>query len=319
MNVIVTGAGGFVGSKLVHGLLKNDRIERITAFDVTFPKLEFLNDKKINLISGDLSDKKTIENLITSDTDSIFHLAALLSGDAENQFEQGIKVNIGGTMNMLDVCSKLSVVPNFIFSSSIAAYGGNLPDVVTDDTLYCPETSYGMEKVCCQYLINDYSRRKKIHGLSVILPFVGIRPEYSKRVGQWWMSAVIRDVLNGKETICPVTRDSIIVITSVSRLVNNLILVNNQLSNVNLGVSRTILAPSLSVSINDIIEALNKIVGKNISHLIKFKQDQKIQNIIDFWPKEMTSKRAQKTGMVSDENMESIIRSFIEDNNIKIS
>ncbi len=321
MKVLVTGGTGFVGSWLVERLLEVGKlvgvngqettIEQIIVFDVMMPPGLFPDDPRLLLVTGDIANAETIKQLIDHDVQSVFHFAGIVSGQAETDLELGMRINIDGTRAVLNACRALKIYPRLVFASSIAVYGDNLPEIVTDETPLTPKTSYGMEKTCCEYMINDYARRGDVDGRSVRLSTIAIRPgKPNKGVGQW-ASSILREPLSGVEAICPVSKETVTVMMSIRRLVDAIIQVHN-LPGENFGYNRGLLLPALSVSVSDMLKGLAQAAGNEAVQLVRFDPNEMIQQITDSWPKKIYSKRSEQWGICADVDISEIIQDYVK-------
>ena len=203
MKIVVTGAAGFIGKRLVEYLLKKgtlkdskrkeQNIDNLILFDIQEPK-GLPDDKRLKIVIGDISDKSLIESFMTEDIKGVFHLSSIVSSDAEDNFDLGIRVNIDETRNILEACRKTAKIPRVVFASSVAVYGGNLPDVINDNLILTPQTSYGTQKAICELLVNDYRRKTFIDGCSLRLPTIIVRPIPNKAASTF-ISSIIRELL----------------------------------------------------------------------------------------------------------------------------
>ena len=215
MKVLITGGAGFLGRRLATkllqlGTLKNaelreEKIQQITLFDMV-PALGF-NDPRIRVVTGDVSDAEALEGVIDEDTTSIFHLAAVVSSQAEDDFDLGLSINLDASRRLFEACRKVGHTPKVIFASSLAVYGGALPEVVQDDTALQPKTSFGVQKAITELLLSDYSRKGYIDGRALRLPTIAVRPGKPNKAATSFTSSIIREPLNNVQTVCPVTMD----------------------------------------------------------------------------------------------------------------
>ncbi|HEX7402432.1 MAG TPA: D-erythronate dehydrogenase, partial [Usitatibacter sp.] len=216
MKILITGGGGFIGSRLAAALKARDPEARITLLDMAFPPGL---DSQFTCITGDVAAPKVIAKALGSDTDSIFHLAAVVSGGAEADFELGYHVNLDGTRELLEAARKLAAPPKFVYASSVAAFGGELPDVLDDTTTPAPQTSYGTQKVIGEYLVADFTRKGFVDGRSMRLPTIVVRPGKPNLAASSFASGIIREPLAGVEAVCPVPDTTGVWILSPRRVV----------------------------------------------------------------------------------------------------
>src|SRR6266446_7705337 len=208
MKIVITGGGGFIGFKLAKALLARgtlaaEKIARLTLVDQAFPA-DLPEDPRLATLAGDISDPKFAARAIAADTTSIFHLAAVVSGAAEADFDLGMRVNLQGMRNVLEQARKCARPPRLVFASSVAAFGGALPDVLDDSTTPAPQTSYGSQKVIGEYLVADYTRKGFIDGRSLRLPTVVVRPGKPNLAASSFASSIIREPVAGVTVDCPV-------------------------------------------------------------------------------------------------------------------
>jgi D-erythronate 2-dehydrogenase len=214
MRIVITGGAGFLGVRLARAILARDtltdargaarRIREVVLLDVADPPDP--GDPRVRRFTGDLADPTVIERALTGDTDSIFHLAAVVSGQAEADFDIGMRVNLDATRLLLERCRKLAAPPKFVFASSLAVFGGPLPDPVTDDAPVTPQASYGTQKAIGELLVYDMTRKGFIDGRSLRLPTVTVRPGKPNKAASSFASGIIREPLAGVDAICPVAR-----------------------------------------------------------------------------------------------------------------
>jgi len=320
MKIVITGGLGFLGKRLFNTILKgkflidssgNKRaVSEIVLFDVVdAPKID---DDRVTYISGDISDPSQVDNLITDGVESIFHLAAIVSADAEENFDLGMRINLDGTRNVLEAARRLENLPKVIFTSSIATYGGELPKTVVDATKQAPQTSYGVAKVAGELLVHDYSRKGFIDGRSLRLPTISVRTGLPNKAASTWASSIIREPLSGKDVICPVTKDSYMACMSPKKIIEAFIHAHN-LPVESFSEGRSLLLTGISVSAGEMAEAVERHKGNRSIGKIKWEHNPDIQKIVDGWPKATFSERAEKMGFSKDENIDDIVRAFIED------
>jgi nucleoside-diphosphate-sugar epimerase len=324
MKVLITGSGGFLGYRLAQALLKKgtlldtagepQAISQITLFDMAFPENI---DARFKCVKGDLTDKAIVETSLGGDTDAVFHLASVVSGGAEADFDLGMRVNLDGTRGLLDACRKQIHPPRFLFTSSIAVFGGELPDVLDDGTAPNPQSSYGAQKVCCEYLVTDYSRKGFIDGRTVRLPTISVRPGKPNLAASSFASGIIREPLNGVTAICPVSRDASLWLLSPTKVIESLIYAF-ELPYSAWGTKRVLNLPGITVGVGDMIDSLRRIAGDKVADLIQMQADPRIEAIVLSWPARFKTERAYSLGFSTEKDTESLIRGYIEDQGIKV-
>ncbi|MCW5751977.1 MAG: NAD-dependent epimerase/dehydratase family protein [Alphaproteobacteria bacterium] len=321
MHVVITGGAGFIGRRLCLELLRRGqldrgagvpaRIESITLFD-HLPPARPIQDPRVRYLAGDIGDPASVQGAIAAGTDSVFHLAAVVSAEAEANFDLGMRVNLDGTRNVLEACRALPRPPQLVFTSSIATYGGKLPDPVTDETLQTPLTSYGAQKAAAEFLVGDYSRKGFLDGRALRLPTITIRPGKPNRAASTWVSSIMREPLQGEDAVCPVTPETRMACLSPRRCVAALIRAH-ELPAEALGNSRSILLPGLSVSAREMADAVQRHAGNRRLGRIIWEPDPAIQRIVDGWPKASRSAKAAALGFEGDTSIDEIVKGFIED------
>ncbi len=324
MKILITGAGGFVGYRLAQALLKKGTladsagkqasISQIVLFDMAFPPDV---DARFKCVKGDLTDQACVAAALGNDTDAVFHLASVVSGGAEADFDLGMRVNLDGTRGLLDACRKLPKPPRFVFTSSVAVFGGELPEVLDDGTTPNPQGSYGAQKVCCEYLVTDYSRKGYIDGRSLRLPTISVRPGKPNLAVSSFASGIIREPLNGLAAVCPVARDAKIWLLSPGKIVDALIHAY-ELPSSAWGVNRVVNLPGITAVVGEMVDTLRKIAGDKVADRVEWKPDARIEALVMSWPAKFRNDRARKLGFVADPDVESIIRGYIEDQGIKL-
>lgn len=320
MNVLITGGAGFLGQKLAKQLLNigslkdsnghSQKIDQITLVDIV--KANDFGDSRIQVMVGDIADQSLVDQMITKDTHSIFHLAAIVSGQAEAEFDLGMRINLDAPRLLLEKCRHLGHYPKIIFTSSVAVYGGALPEVVEDTTALTPQSSYGTQKAICEFLLNDYTRKGFVDGRVLRLPTISIRPGAPNQAASSFASGIIREPLHGKSAICPVSVDLRLWLLSPRYAIESLI-AGHDLHTNDFGLNKTINLPGISVSVGEMIEALRKVAGQEIVQHITMEPNPRIEAIVRSWPGAWNDSRAKSLGLTADPNFESMIRAYIED------
>lgn len=321
MRIVVTGAAGFIGSRLTLKLLElgklrldkaeERRIERITLFDAMEPRA-VPNDERVDVVVGDLSDPTEVRRVIGKDVEAVFHLAAVVSGAAEENFELGYRVNLDGTRNILESARENGGTPRLVFAGSSAEYGGQLPEVVPDTFYLNPQNSYGVQKACSELLVKDYSRKGYVDGRVPRLPTIIIRPGKPNKAASSFASSIIREPLTGHDAVCPASPDSGIYVLSPARVVDSFIHAM-ELPADSFGVDRAFILPGLRTTVGELVSALERVAGKKYSDRIRWERDERIERIVAGWPAEFEASQAKDLGFKADDSVDSIVRQFIDD------
>ncbi|MCO4892343.1 SDR family oxidoreductase [Cupriavidus sp. WGtm5] len=319
MNVLITGGAGFLGLQLARLLLQRGTLnldgkavsfERLTLLDVVAP--QGLDDARVRVVTGDLSDPAVLRRAIDQDTGAVFHLAAVVSGQAEADFELGMRVNLDASRALLETCRELGHKPRVLFTSSVAVYGGELPPVVQDDTALNPQSSYGVQKAIGELLLSDYSRRGFVDGRVLRLPTISVRPGKPNAAASSFASGIIREPLAGVAANCPVAPETRLWLLSpraaVAALVNGIELAGERLGN-----RRVINLPGLSVTAAGMVEALRRVAGDAVADLVTWEREERVEKIVGTWPAAWNAERALALGFESDASFDAVIRAYMED------
>jgi nucleoside-diphosphate-sugar epimerase len=270
-----------------------------------------LTDPRVQSVVGDVADRATLESVIDRDTHSVFHLAAVVSGQAEADFELGMRINLDGTRALLDVCRAIGHRPRVVFSSSVAVYGGELPEPVQESTRLTPQSSYGTEKAIGELLVNDYSRRGFIDGRALRLPTISVRPGRPNAALSSFASGIIREPLNGETAVCPVSPDSVMWLLSPKTMIEAF-LVAHELSADRLAATRSIIVPGLAVQVGEMVAALTRVAGAEVASRVRWEPDARVQQVANTWPGRLDASRALALGFPVDTSFDDIIRQYIE-------
>jgi D-erythronate 2-dehydrogenase len=321
MRIVITGGAGFIGKKLARALLARgtltDRhgtvqsIREITLFDVVAAD-GLPDDPRLARVAGDITDPEAVQEVIREGVNGVFHLAAIVSANAEEDFDLGMRVNLDGTRNVLEACRALPEPLRLVFASSVAVYGGAMPEVLDDGTILTPQTSYGAQKAAGELLLNDYSRKGFVDGRALRLPTIVVRPGRPNRAASTFASSIIREPLAGAEAICPVGRDAQMYILSPRRVIRALIHAF-ELPAEALGATRMLTLPGITVSIGEMVDALEEVAGERVARRIRWQPDPTIQKIVAGWPARFDARRARSLGFEADRGFSEIIRAHIED------
>lgn len=320
MKVLITGGAGFLGQRLARSLLQRgslvdqsgqeQAITRIVLLDKVSP--EGFSDPRIESVAGDIADAELLEKSIDADTGAIFHLAAVVSGQAEADFDLGMRINLDATRHLLEVCRRGGRCPKLLFTSSVAVYGGQLPAVVQDSTALSPKSSYGMQKAIGELLVQDYSRRGFVDGRVLRLPTISVRPGKPNQAASSFASGIIREPLNGEEAICPVPPETRLWLLSPRRAIEALIAAHD-VPAARLTEGRVINLPGTSVSVGEMVASLERVGGEGLARKIRWQLDATIQRIVGGWPAAWDTSRAEALGLKGDPDIDRIVRAYIED------
>jgi D-erythronate 2-dehydrogenase len=320
MKVLITGGGGFLGARLARKLLERgelggQRIYGITLLDARFPS--FLQNPLLRIVEGDVADPGVLDKAVEKDTAAIFHLAAVVSGAAEADFDLGMRVNLDGTRLLLERLRRCERAPRVVFASSVAAFGGELPEMLDDATTPRPQTSYGTQKVIGEYLVSDFSRKGTIDGRSLRLPTIVVRAGKPNAAASSFASGVIREPLNGVMSECPVAPETGVWLLSPGRVVDAFIHAL-ELPAEAWGTNRVINLPGITASVAEMLGALRRLAGAAVAGRVAWKPDARVQAIVKTWPVRFRTPRALQLGFKPDPDVESVIRDYMADENIKV-
>ena len=323
MKLMITGGGGFVGARLARTLLKRgtlagERIDRLLLTDIAPPPADLLADARVEARTGPLLAQT--DALREEPFDGVFHLASAVSGECELDFDLGLRSNLDSTRALLDaIRSHVNAggkVPRVVFSSSVAVFGPDpavpLPKIVADDTLPAPQTSYGTQKLICEHLIADYTRKGYVDGRAARLMTVTVRPGRPNGAASSFFSGIIREPLAGVESICPVSPDVSHPVSSPSRTVDGLIAVYEASRDTFCGRAALNL-PALNVRVSDMLDALEKVAGPAVRARVRFERDERIAGIVANWPSGASAARAARLGLHPHDNFADIVQQYIDD------
>ena len=316
MRIAITGAAGFLGQKLIAALLhqgtitagdgRSGPIERIDALDTI--ALDRTDDRVVP-VAGDIADPAAIERLIGRDTDAVFHLAAIVSGQAEEEFDLGMRVNLDATRLLLERIRAVAGGARMVTTSSVAVFGGALPAVVPDSQVWEPQSSYGTQKAVADLLVADYSRHGFVDGRSLRMPTVVVRPGRPNRAASSFASGIIREPLAGTAAVCPVSPDTVLWLMSPDRAIANL-LHGNALPAAALGGRRVINMPGLSVSVAEMLAALRRLAGDAVADRVRIEPDPAVQRIVNSWPGAFSAEHARGLGFTADHRFDDVIEAY---------
>jgi nucleoside-diphosphate-sugar epimerase len=318
MKVVVTGGAGFLGQMLIRALCQRGRltrsdggeyeIEQIVSIDQAQTGRLFVDDR-VGYVAGDVANPQFLSHVLARDTDSVFHLAAVVSGGAEAGFDLGMRVNLDGTRALLERCREQPGAPRVVFASSVAVFGGPLPPVVTDDTYPRPATSYGVQKLIGEYLVGEYSRKGFIDGRALRLPTIVVRPGKPNAAASSFASGIIREPLAGVEAICPVDAATALWVSSPTAAIASLVHAH-ELGPDAWGAQRAINLPGITVTVAQMIEALREVGGDAAAARVRMQRDDAIRRIVETWPARFDTARATALGFARDADFRGIVQAY---------
>ncbi len=320
MNVLIIGAAGMIGRKLTQALLAQGHVERheiasLTLADVMAPPAP-TTSIPCTCVAADLSDADTAASLVASRPSLIFHLAAIVSGEAEVDFDKGYRINLDGTRHLLEAIRHQHATepyrPRVVFTSSIAVFGEPLPAAIPDDQAHTPLTSYGTQKAICELLLADYSRRGFVDGIGIRLPTIVVRPGAPNKAASGFFSGIIREPLAGHDAVLPVD-ESVRHWFASPRAAVSFLLRAASLDTAALGQRRNLTMPGLSATVGEEIAALQRIAGPRAVARIHKAMDPTIAAIVAGWPQNFDPARALQLGFRADASFDAIVRAHIED------
>jgi nucleoside-diphosphate-sugar epimerase len=318
MNILILGGGGMVGRKLSERLARDGAvggrgIARLVLHDVVEPQAPAGAPFPVVTLTSDFSQPGEAEKLVADRPDLVFHLAAIVSGEAEADFEKGDRINLDGTRMLFDAIRRMEgYTPRVVFTSSIAVFGAPFPEAIGDEFFLTPLTSYGTQKAIGELLLADYTRRGFLDGIGIRLPTICVRPGRPNKAASGFFSNIIREPLNGEEAVLPVD-EGVRHSHASPRSAVGFLLHAATLDGARLGARRNLTMPSVSVTVAEQIDALRRIAGAGVVARIRRERDPVIEGIVAGWPRRFDAARARSLGFAAEESFDEIIRIHIED------
>jgi D-erythronate 2-dehydrogenase len=317
VKVLVTGAAGMLGFKFCRklaetGIIAGGHVESLTMADVIESALIADAPFHIRSVVCDLSEPNVAEQLIASRPDVILHTAAVVSGEAETDFDKGYRINLSGTRYLFDAVRKAAYMPRLVFTSSIAVFGAPFPEVIGEEFFTTPLTSYGAQKAIGELLLADYTRRGFFDGIGIRLPTICIRPGKPNKAASSFFSNILREPLNGKEAVLPVS-DTVRHWFASPRSAVGFFFRAAEIDGSLVGPRRNLSMPGLSATVREMIESLQRCAGAERARLIRRQPDPVIARIVEGWARNLDASRALSLGFQAETNFDAIIRAYIED------
>jgi nucleoside-diphosphate-sugar epimerase len=312
MKVLVTGAAGFLGSRVVKALLDGrynaPPVSRIVAADIVGCPIA---DPRVFARVGSISDPAFVGSIVGDGVDIVFHLAAVLSGESEAAFDLGIRINVDGTRSLLEACRALGSRPRFVFSSTVAVFGGRLPNVVPEDNVLQPQTSYGTAKAIAELLVSEYSRRGFVDGIAVRLATVTVRPGAPNSALSSFVSGIIREPLAGVNTVCPVPLDTPLWISSPDVVTANLMHAA-RVPATELDGRLALNLPGLTVTPAEMLASLERAGGAAARACVRCEIDPHVARVVATWPGALDDRRARTLGFSADRDVDAVVQQYVE-------
>ena len=321
MKVLIIGGAGMVGRKLAERLARDGRlgtaeISALTLYDVVAAEKPKAAKFPVAIVTGDLPEAGETDKLVAGKPDIIFHLAAIVSGEAELEFDKGYRINMHGTLNLLEsvrhAYAKDAKKPRVVFTSSIAVFGAPFPEKIHDEFIHAPLTSYGAQKAIGELLLSDYTRKGMLDGIGIRLPTVCVRPGKPNKAASGFFSNICREPLAGVEAVLPVT-DDVMHWHASPRAAVGFLLHAALIDGEKVGTRRSLTMPGLAATIGEQIAALKKVGGDKVVKRIRREPDPFVQKIVAGWPRNFDARRATALGFTSESTFEEILRVHIED------
>jgi nucleoside-diphosphate-sugar epimerase len=317
MKILVTGAAGFLGTRLVRALVADPpgfpAITSIVAVDTAPCPVD---DPRVDSRVGSIVDPSFRDGLVDRGVGIVYHLAAVLSGQSEADFDTGMRVNVDGTRGLLEACRAVGTASRFVFSSTVAVFGGDLPPVVPEDSVLQPQTTYGVGKAIAELLVGEYSRRGYVDGVMCRLATVTVRPGMANSALSSFVSGIIREPLGGIDTVCPVPLDTPIWITSPDAVTANLVHAG-RVETPALGARRALNLPGLSVTAGEMLASLERIGGPAARARVRVEREERVARAMCGWPAALDTSRARSLGFVGDASVDAIVRQYADTLNLR--
>jgi len=310
MHILITGAAGFLGQRLARALLSDSGLElaRLTLADLEPPELD---DPRITSIKLDVTDAEAVLAALPRDVDAVYHLAAVVSAQAEARFDLGMTVNVRGTLNLLEAARHKVPGCRFVFASSLAVYGGPLPQIIGDGTAFTPQGSYGTQKAIGELLVNDYSRKGFVDGLTLRLPTVSVRPGKPNQAASSFASDILREPLLGRPALCPVDPSLALWLTSPASAVLSLVYALT-CSTLDIGY-RSVNVPGITIRVAEMVETLERLGGNAAGELITYERNHLVERIVASWPSRFDTSRASDLGFPPSDTFEQAVSDFMQE------
>jgi D-erythronate 2-dehydrogenase len=328
-SVVITGGSGFLGTRLARALLSAgelrlagggvETLSQLTLMDQVPTAADLAADPRVRVVVGDLADVIGPDGPgreALAEADVVFHLAAAVSGECETDFDLGMHANLHATQTLLQACRELGRFPVVVFSSSLAVFGRSddhpLPPVIDDETLPNPQSSYGTQKFMCEQLLADFTRKGFLRGRAVRLLTVSVRPGRPNAAASGFLSGIIREPLAGHHATCPVDPGTEVALVSPKKAIEALVCAATS-SDQAWGGRTAVTLPALTMTVAEMVAALDRVAGPHTSELIDWVPDPDIARLVASWPARIRADRATRLGLTPDVDFDSVIRLHISE------
>lgn len=313
MNIVVTGGAGFLGSRVIRSLLQAQDAGRLPVPVDSVVSLDLaecpVEDPRVTSRVGDLGDPDVVAEAVDAETAGVFHLAAVLSGGSEEDFDLALRVNVHATERLLAAARATGARPRFVFTSSLAVFGSDVPDVVPETLATQPESTYGATKAIGELLVNEYSRKGYVDGRVCRLPTISVRPGRPNSAASSFASGIIREPLQGLQAVLPVPEETRMWLSSPDTAVENLVHAF-AIEPKRLGGWRVLNLPGVSVTVGEMLDALEAVGGPEARERVVPRPDRRVMDIVCSWPGEFDVERTLSLGFRPDSSFEAAVRQF---------
>ncbi|BAT57682.1 UDP-glucose 4-epimerase [Variibacter gotjawalensis] len=319
MHVLITGAAGMIGRKLTERLVREDglngqAIDKLTLTDIVKPAAPAGYTGKVKAYAADIADTKQSAKMVSERPDVIFHLASIVSGEAELEFDKGYRINLIGMLGLIEAVRRTGedYHPKFVFTSSVAVFGAPFPHSIPDEFHLTPLTSYGTQKGICELLLADYTRKGFLDGVGIRLPTICVRPGKPNKAASGFFSGIIREPLAGVEAILPVS-ESVRHTHATPQSAVGFLIHAAGLTKEQLGHRLNLTMPGVNVTVGEQIESLRRVAGDKVASRIRREPDELIMRVVGGWAERVDAKRARELGFKAEDSFDDIIRTHIDE------